>query len=587
MQNLINLVEILSQKERRAGVYIFCIMLISSFIEMISIGMILPIVAVINQYDSASKHPYLSDLLRFFGYPNHHDLVVYLMIIMLIVYCIKNLFLAFCIKKQTAFAYRIQADLSKRLFEKYILKPFEFHLLRNSAELIQIASAEVNFFCSHALIPLMLILSETLVLLSLAALLFTLAPSETIIILIILGLCAVLLGWLSRRKLSMWGESRRLNEEARLQIMQQAFEGIKDVKLSAIERKIIEKYSASNLLLAKASQSYTLMQQYPRLLFEFLIVNIFCLFVISKSIFSESPSDLMPILSLFALAAYRILPSINRLLAANQSIKFMEPTISKLSSELLIQSSETKDSKVSLRSMPFESNISLNNVTFFYAKSSRPALENVFLKIRKGTMVGIIGRSGSGKSTIVDLVLGLLNPKQGEIQVDGNNILENLKNWQKKVCYVPQNIYLIDDTIIKNIALGLDDTEIDHLAMTRAIKGAHLSNFIERLPQGLNTIVGERGSRLSGGERQRIGIARALYRQSEILILDEATSALDINTEKAIMSSVNLLKGNKTILIITHRLATLSGCDEIHHMENGKIKFSGTLKDATAKFYKD
>jgi ABC-type bacteriocin/lantibiotic exporter with double-glycine peptidase domain len=170
------------------------------------------------------------------------------------------------------------------------------------------------------------------------------------------------------------------------------------------------------------------MQQYPRLLFEFLIVTVFCFLVIHKTLFSDFPKDLLPILSLFALAAYRILPSINRILGANQSIKFMGPTISKLSSELLIQSSETKDSKVSLQSMPFESNISLNNVTFFYAKSSRPVLENLFLKIRKGTMVGIIGSSGSGKSTIVDLVLGLLNPKQGEIQVDGNNILENLKN---------------------------------------------------------------------------------------------------------------------------------------------------------------
>ncbi len=555
-------------------------------LEMLSVGIILPLVGMLTQGNISTKYSFLVYFLELAGYPNQTRIIIFSMLILLIIYFVKNVFLAFLVKKQTSFAFGIQAELSQRLYANYIHQPYEFHLHRNSAQLIQNVTTEVNFFCSHALIPSMLVLSESLVILSIGGLLMFVEPMGTFTVFLFFGFTVFLFGKMTRSILFNWGEKRQLNEGLRLQNLQQALGGIKDVKLTGCENSFLSNYHINNLSVAEAGKYHTAMQQYPRLALEFLAVCGLCLLMIVKIIYSKNTEDIAPILSLFALAAFRVIPSVNRILGAIQTLKYMGPVINTLDSELSIQLNKSDVIEANYSVELFENNIHVDNISFSYKKSSKNVLKNVSFKIKKGSMVGLIGQSGSGKSTMVDIILGLLAPDKGSVFVDGNNIQANVRSWQSQIGYVSQAIYLIDDTIEKNIAFGVDKSKIDDCAMQKAIDDSQLREFIESLPDGLNTIVGERGARLSGGQRQRIGIARALYRQPKILIFDEATSALDINTEKDFMESINSLRRNKTILVVAHRLSTVSECDQLYLFDKGVITSSGEPKDVIAKMKK-
>jgi ABC-type multidrug transport system fused ATPase/permease subunit len=356
----------------------------------------------------------------------------------------------------------------------------------------------------------------------------------------------------------------------------QGLGGVKDIKLNGRERFFLESFSNHIQENAKIGTKATTLNLVPRIYLEILAVFAMAGLVIVFIIQNKPLDSLITILGIFIVAAFRMIPSANRIMMSIQNIRAAYPTVDLVYNEFCNINQEAKKNNIDEQKLNFSNQIVIKNLDFSYTNKLPYTIENISLVINKGESIGLIGPSGSGKSTLVDLVLGLLKPNHGEINIDGVNIENILRSWQKQIGYVSQSIYLTDDTLRNNIAFGINESQIDDFSINRAIKAAQLEEFINTLPDGINTNVGERGVRLSGGQRQRIGIARALYPDPSVLVLDEATSALDTNTEKEVMNAVNGLHGEKTLIIIAHRLTTVENCDKIYKISNGKLVYSGS-----------
>jgi ABC-type multidrug transport system fused ATPase/permease subunit len=356
-----------------------------------------------------------------------------------------------------------------------------------------------------------------------------------------------------------------------MQHLRQGLGGAKDVKLLGRERNFLDVYRLHNAQSAQVSQYQAMSQMLPRLWLELLAVAGLATLVIAMLAQGRNMATLMPTLGLFAAAAFRLMPSVNRVLNAAQVLRFCGPVVNVLHEEVKLAAPEPVSSPRAAASAGFQADIRLVDVAYAYPNAAAQALEGLTLRIRKGESVGFVGPSGSGKSTLVDVVLGLLTPQKGQVLVDSEDIQGKLRTWQDQIGYVPQSIYLTDDTLRRNVAFGLPEDAIDEAAVERAIRAAQLEEFAASLPKGLDTLVGERGVRLSGGQRQRIGIARALYHDPAVLVLDEATSALDTATESGVMQAVIALQGSKTVLIVAHRLSTVAHCDRLYRLEQGRV----------------
>jgi ATP-binding cassette, subfamily B, bacterial PglK len=365
-----------------------------------------------------------------------------------------------------------------------------------------------------------------------------------------------------------WGQSRQVNDGLKIKTAQEGLGGIKDIRILGREKDILAKFIGHINIVARVSASRNAVQQYPRIWIEFLGI-IALISIIFIDLFNGLAAiDIIPDIAFIGAIAFRIMPSVNRLLSAIQSIKFSTPVVSLIKEELSLV-----DSKLTIENndkLVFNNNIKVTNLSFFYEPNNQ-IIDSISFEILKGKKVGIIGASGAGKSTLVDLILGLHEPSLGGIKVDGIKITDNLRGWKSILGYVPQTIFLSDDTLISNVAFGVPDSEIILDDVLYAIKLAQLDEFVSGLHDGIETVLGERGVRLSGGQRQRIGIARALYRRPKLLVLDEATSALDNQIEKEVMASIYALDDSITIIIVAHRLTTLDGCDEIITLVNGKL----------------
>jgi ABC-type multidrug transport system fused ATPase/permease subunit len=363
----------------------------------------------------------------------------------------------------------------------------------------------------------------------------------------------------------------------RIQHLQQGLGGAKDVKLLGRESDFLNQYSIHNKESARVNQLNNTVQQLPRIWLELLAVCGLVALVLVMLAQGGALETIIPKLGLFAVVTFRLMPSISRLLNVMQSLKYCLPVIDVLQKDLILPAPEEQENKSTQST--FHKSLELQHITYTYPSADLPSLKDISLSIQCGESVGFIGTSGAGKSTLVDILLGLLPPDHGVVSVDGKDIQKNLRFWQNQIGYVPQSIYLTDDTLLRNIAFGLSSEQINQESVLKAIRAAHLDDFIQSLPEGLNTIVGERGVRLSGGQRQRIGIARALYHDPSVLVLDEATSALDTATEVGVMEAVRELHGSKTIIIVAHRLSTIEHCDRLYQLENGQIKTYGTPND--------
>ena len=478
---------------------------------------------------------------------------------------------------QTSFAFNIQANLLQRLFEIYLSQPYVFHLQRNSAQLIRNITGEVSIF-TMVITNSLLLITELLVLVGIAILLLIVEPISALILFFVFGGSALILYRVTRGYISRWGAERQRHDGFRIQHLQQGLGGIKDAKILGRENNFLAQFQSHNIKSAQMWKFQTFLQNYPRLIFELLAVAGLAILVISMSNQGKDMSSIMPTIGLFSVAAFQLLPSVGRVLGAVQSLRYSLPVVNILDEEIKLIISRSKSQNTdSIKT--FKGELSLIDIKYYYPNTKTPALNGISINIQKGQSIGFIGTSGSGKSTLVDIILGLLLPNEGMVKIDGHDIQPMLRQWQGHIGYVPQFIYLTDDTLRRNIAFGLTDEEIDDKAVKRAIKAAQLDEFVISLPDAEETIVGERGVRLSGGQRQRIGIARALYHNPQVLVLDEATSALDSVTENGIMNAIMALHGEKTIIIIAHRLSTVEQCDKLYRLDQGKVVEKGLPRE--------
>jgi ABC-type multidrug transport system fused ATPase/permease subunit len=554
--------------ERRTSFLLLILMLLGAIFETLGVGLIVPIIAVLSSNDLAKSYPALAPILREFGGANSNSLIIEILAVLLIVYVIKTVFVGFLIWRQSKFAYSMQAEMSRRLFQIYLHQPYTFHLQRNTAELIQRTTIEVQMFNVNVVQPLLGLSSETLVFLALLGLLLAVQPLGTLLVSLIVGGAAFAFYSLTHVRLARWGKGRSEHDVKRIQYLQEGLGGAKDIKLFGREAEFIKGYGSHNAQTARYTRYQSTLNQLPRLWLElvlFFALVALVLFLITQG---KPTSSVLPMLGLFAAAAFRLMPSLNRMLSSVQQVRSAAFVIDTLHREFQLEI--PAQGRTAARARPF-GQVVINKVSYTYPGAERPALKSVSLVINAGEAIGIVGPSGAGKSTLVDVLLGLLKPDMGEVLVDGTDVHSNIRSWQDQIGYVPQVIYLTDNTLRANVAFGIPDEEIDDSAVGRAVHDAQLESFIKGLPSGYASDVGERGARLSGGERQRIGIARALYCDPSIVVLDEATSSLDVETERGILDVVRSLHGMKTIVIIAHRMSTVSACDRLYRVTDGHV----------------
>ncbi len=565
---------LLCTDERRRAIALLGLMSIGMVLETLGVGLVIPALAVLTQPDVGSSYPWLLGPLQALGNPGQQTLVIGGMSVLVSMYLVKALFLAFLAWKRAGFCFRVQAQLSQRLFTTYLRQPYIFHLQRNSAQLLNNINGEIAVFTFNATLPCMVLATEALVFVGLCSLLLAVEPLGAFIVASVLGTA----GWsfyrLTRARVAHWGRIRQHHEGLRIQHLQQGLGGTKDVKLLGREADFIEQYRVHNTQSVRVGQFQATLQELPRLWLEFLAILGLAMLVATMIAQGRAFGTVLPTLGLFAAAAFRLMPSVNRVLSALQSLRYALPVIDRLHTELGLPAPEP--GVTGAPTARLERTLELHEVTYTYPDTAGSALERLSLVIRRGECAGLIGASGAGKSTLVDILLGLLTPDAGEVRVDGRDIQLALRNWQNQIGYVPQSIFLTDDTLRRNVAFGVAAEDIDDAAVWRAVRAAQLDDFVKALPQGLDTIVGERGARLSGGQRQRIGIARALYHDPEVLVLDEATSALDTATERDVMSAVRALHGTKTIIIVAHRLSTVEQCDRLFRIDHGRVVKEGS-----------
>lgn len=568
---------LLSTEQKRAGFVQFLLMLVGMIFETVGIGLLIPVLTLISKKNLGSEYPSLKPLLHSLGDPTQKQLVIGVMLLLVVIYVLKMLFLTLLAWRQSKFIFSLQFYFSQKLFKGYLGLPYTFHLQRNSAQLIRNVTVIVSSMTS-SLTSLMTILTESFAFFGIFIFLFYIEPFGTLCVVGIFGAVAWIFQRMTRKRLLRWGNAFQLHEEKRLLHLQQGLGGAKDVKLLGREDDFLNEYSKHNAGSASSGMRKEVLMVLPRLWLELLAVTCMSILVSVLVLQGKDFEKILPTLGIFAAAAFRLMPSINRMMGAFQGVRYAEPAINALEGELFIIKDVFKPA-ILQPNLPFESEITLNEVYFKYPSAEANALNGINISIAKGSSVGFIGTSGAGKSTLVDTILGLLAPDKGSVTIDGTDIETNMRGWQNHIGYVSQSIFLTDDTLRRNIAFGLPNDQIDDEAIYRVIKSAQLEDFINNLPEGLNTIVGERGVRLSGGQRQRIGIARALYHNPPVLVLDEATSSLDSFTENGVMEAVKELRGNKTLIIVAHRLSTVENCDYIYRIEKGKITEAGKTAD--------
>jgi len=567
---------ILTPTHRYSVVILLGLMLIGMLLETLGVALVIPALAMMTQDDLPSRYPMIVPWLNAFGNPSHTQLIVAGMIILVGVFILKAFYLAFMAWRQMGFVYGVQAVLSQQLFSGYLRQPYTFHLQRNSAQLIRNAVQESNLYTQSGLMSGLILLSELSVLFGISILLLVVEPLGALLVMGTFALAGLGFNYLTRSCTLRWGKARQYHDGLRIQYLQEGLGGAKEAQLLGREDDFLRQYNLHNIGTNRAGQKKSTLQALPRLVLESLAVTGLAVLVLVMIVQGKPVDILLPSLGLFAAAAFRLMPSVNRILGALQNLRYALPVVDTLHDELMKLDNTSLSRQTYTEPMLYTDKVVLQQVSYSYPDADELVLNGVSLSIPMGTSVGFIGDSGAGKSTLIDIVLGLLTPVSGHVLVDGVDVQNNLRGWQDLIGYVPQSIFLTDDTLRRNVGFGLSSNNIDEDSVWRSLREAQLEKFVNGLPNGLDTVVGERGVRLSGGQRQRIGIARALYHDPQVLVLDEATSSLDTETEYDVMQAVTALKNNKTLIIVAHRLSTVENCDCLYRLEKGRLVEEGT-----------
>ncbi len=559
------------QKVELFGVLFFIIF--TTLIELIGVTVIYPFIQILMDSSVIQENKYLKMIYDIGGFDGTNSFIIFVSVMFIFIYLIKNAFIIVSYNFQYKFTFINQKKMASKMLRCYLKQPYIFHLNHNSAELIRSINTDISMMF-QAILAILGLIAEILVCLVLGIYLVYQDLMMTMVVAMVLVLFAAIFLKRFKNYLGHIGDEDRKYSLGIVKWLQQSFNGLKETMIMHRESFFISQFEEQYDKWADLEKIYRILQMIPKPIMEFLCLSAIMLAIIIKVVSGTDMATFVSTISVFAVAAFRLLPSFNRITGYISAISFYYPAFEAVYNELKqiddIESAAAKD-RSKETTLEYKKEIRFDNVSFKYPQGEKEVLSEICLNIPKNSSVALIGPSGAGKTTLADILLGVLEPVKGNVYVDDVDVFENKSLWQEKVGYIPQTIYLMDDTIRNNILYGAkqepDDTKIE-----KAIKEAQLSDFIKTLPKGLDTEIGEGGMRLSGGQRQRIGIARALYNDPEVLVLDEATSALDGDTEKAVMESIDALSGTKTLIIIAHRLTTVKQCNIKYMVSNRKAR---------------
>ena len=561
---------IFSKRDKYKIALLLCIMVAGSFLELLGVAVFQPFVNIIMMPDSIQENPYLARIYQMFGCSTTESFLTVVALGIIVIYVVKNVYLWVEQNLIMKFTYGMQQKLSTRLLTTYLSEPYTFHLNKNIAELQRSMQEDTGLF-TQVLMHTLQLVAEVVVCIVLGVYLFTVSNSITVVIVGLLILCVVL--FITKRFTEQLGKEAQVYKGKLYQWVNQSLGGVKEVKVLNREEFFVSSYKKYYGLYIKGVRINRLLSITPKYMVEAVCMTGLLIAIIIKLNFGHGElENFIPQLATFAVAAFRLLPSVGRINEHVNNILYAVPSVDLIYGDLKgIEDYQESKGEEEGKEWSFEHGITAKHITYAYPNTDTNVLEDASCVIPKGKTVAFIGSSGAGKTTMADIILGLLAPQRGKILVDDIDVFKNLTMWHHQIGYIPQVIYLSDDTIRNNIAFGIHEDQIDEEAVRTALKKAQLAEFVDTLPDGLDTIVGDRGVRLSGGQRQRIGIARALYHDPEILVLDEATSALDNETETAVMEAIESLQGSKTMIIIAHRLTTIQNADIIYEVGDGKV----------------
>ena len=585
MKILIDTIQILlDDHQRRRLIYMMLLISFGSFLEVIGIGMIIPTVMSIIDPSFTERYPEIKLVIAYFLEPTYKNVVIFSLALLLGFYIFKSAYLIFMTIEQGKFIYDIKEKTGTRLFSGYMYKPYQFFLVNNSSQLIRNLSTEVAQLGMVARASMTVAVDGLLFTVVILILLYV-EPLGTGSIFLVLTVSSIAYQSFTKDFLLEQGKARQYHEGKRIQHIQQGISSVKDVKILGREEDFLNQFFHHNTMGVRAERFSFILASVPRLFLEFVVVIGLIVLVAVLLISQKSTEYTALILGIYAVSIFRLLPSVNRILGAAQKLRFSLPSVKVIADELtiieagILNNEMSKNKRIEHKKFQLKRDIVVKDLYFKHDEDRGNILENINFKLDVGKSVGIVGGSGGGKSTLIDIIMGLFNASRGQVLVDGKNIQNNINGWQRNIGYVAQNIYLTDDTLRRNIAFGVPESEIEEDRIQHAIDSSQLRDLINELPEGDKTLIGEQGIRLSGGQRQRIGIARALYHDPSVLIFDEATSALDQKTESEVMETIDQLHGKKTIIMVSHRINTLSKCDHLLRVERGRIIDYGSFEE--------
>ena len=571
------LIDLFNKREKINSVIMLALIAVGAVAETVGIGVILPFTTVLLDQNSVEQYPILKTITEISWVGGYRRFIVMMCIALVLIFILKSIYMFFLIYVQNKFSLNRQIEMSRKLFQSYIYKPYEYFFSKNTAELQRNVNVLIGTIIKEMLMYGLFLLTELMIVLFIMVFLLIIDPISSISIMIILGGIAIGFYFVLKSRLDTSARKQNIFGNGMVKSVNEGLGSIKDTKVLGREDSFLAKYERNGSGYAKATAFQNLAYNSPRLLIETIAVSGLVIIVVINALRNPDMNASLPTIALFGIAAIRIMPSMNRIIgymaAIRASITHFNVVYDDLKEALMTESATTD----SISKVSFRNRIEIKKLTYKYPGSSAAVLDNVELIVEKGQAIGIVGNSGAGKTTLIDILLGLLPPEQGEIRMDGNDISNNIRGYRRNIGYVPQDIFIIDDTVAANVAFGVAADEIDNERVWKSLETANLKDYAESLKDGLDTNVGESGMRLSGGQRQRLGIARALYNDPEILILDEATSSLDTESERIISEAITRIGRAKTMIIVAHRLNTLEKCDVIYEIKDNHIQKRDSL----------
>lgn len=560
--------------KQKAGLLLLLIaIIVGTFLELAGVTAIMPFIDVVMNPETIDRKWYLKIPYESLNFQNTTVFIIFVAVVLIAVYILKNVYLCFMYYAQYRFTYDNRRKVATRMLNAYLRQPYSYHRIHPSSELMRNISTDTErmFDCVLSILQLF---TEGCVCVVLVIYLFIMDKSITIGVGVILSLFLLTFYRGFKKYLNHVGNENRKYAARITQWLQQSFGGIKEAKILEREDYFLNQFDYNYKKSASYDRKYRFLQVAPRPIMEMVFVAAILAVIIVKLLNGTQSAYFVSTLSVFAIAAFRLMPSMNRITNYMSVLMFTKGSVEKVYHDLQEVERLEKNKPVETADVNLElkKEIQIRNLSFRYPDASENVLENISFTIPKNRSIAFIGPSGAGKTTLADIILGVLEPTEGQICVDGIDIQSCMSAWHKNIGYIPQSIYLMDASIRENVAFGIPEKQIDETCLRRALEEAQMKDFVDSLPEGMDTVIGESGVRLSGGQRQRIGIARALYNDPDVLVLDEATSALDNETEKAVMDAIDRLAGNKTLIIIAHRLTTITNCDVIYEVKDRQIK---------------